>query len=226
MFVARAHQAHAVGAAQIEQPRAARRVDARLAQRGIVVVGLRRMIEKQRLVQKQRDGLAAQLAQRLLEPEPLLGFRGLPRAAEELRVDSDESPAAALECPALFTEMFDEACAARVVHALVHLAGDDVVADVVIAREIAARHREAPDAITRKSVIGIVIRIVHDRVAVNDHDVGALASDPGGDFRPVVEVVLLPRAEMHVGNLGQPEIIHRNAPFSIEPTSGSLVGTG
>ena len=65
--------------------------------------------------------------------------------------------------------MPDKACGACIVHALGHVARYDVVADVVIARKVAARHRQAIELHARECVIGLRIRIPHDEITIDDN---------------------------------------------------------
>ncbi len=99
------------------------------------------MIEKQRLVQEQRNLPAGKYFQCLFKPRPLLGLGGLTVTAEQLCVDADKSPVDGLELPAFLAEVPEKTRASFVIHAFGHLAGDDVVADIVIARQVAAGYR-------------------------------------------------------------------------------------
>ena len=62
----------------------------------------------------------------------MIGFSGWPVAAQQLRIQSHETPAGVLEGPTLFAEVRHKR-ARRASLTLRHFAGDDVVADVVIA---------------------------------------------------------------------------------------------
>ena len=130
-----------------------------------------------------------------------------------MRIQPYETPAGGLECPALFAEVRNEARTPRIGDTLRHFAGNDVVADVVIAGQIAARNRKLPDVRARECVIRIVVRIAHDQVAVDDHQIGPLAPDPGGDFQPVIKMVLLTCAQMKIGDLDDSELIHKSASY-------------
>src|ERR1043166_5954651 len=165
------------------------------------------MVEKQRLVDEQRDGAPAQRAQRVFQPGPLLRFCGLAVAAEQLGVDADEAPARRFEAPALFTIVAPETLAARVIDALGHLAEHDVVADVMITREKPLRHAQAADLRAGKFVIALVVGVFHHQIAVDHRQVGVFALDPLDHLEPVVAMMLMARAQMDVGDLHQSELV-------------------
>src|SRR5689334_21964336 len=93
VLVSRTHQAYAVRSAEIDQSGTAFRVEAGLAQCRIVVIGLTRVIQEQRLVQEERDREWTQFGKHAFEPCPLLGFGGLAGAAHQLGIEAHESPA-------------------------------------------------------------------------------------------------------------------------------------
>src|SRR5687768_12860029 len=111
------------------------------------------MIQKKRLVQEKRNRAPRQRRERVFDPLPLLDLGTLAAARKELRVDADEPPAAGFERPALFPEVPHETRATLVVYALRHLSEQHVVANVVIARQVAARHGQLADFGAGKRVI-------------------------------------------------------------------------
>ena len=118
-----------------------------IAERGRLEFGIVGRVEEERLVQEQRDRPCRRsLASSRRQPVELLGLAGQPRIHHQ-RIQADEAPAGGLKAPAVVAEHGDDKPAAS--FSLTELRGrranlGRIVADVVIAGQIAAGEPAAP----------------------------------------------------------------------------------
>jgi len=171
-------------------------------ERGLVHRRLARMIHEQRLVQEQRDrrgGVGG--AQGAIEPSALRGLGGQTRRVEDLCVETQEQPAAHHEGPAILAEMLMPPRESHRIHALCHGAGDEVVADVVIAWQHAPGRGQTIKLRAGEAVVLLRIRVGQNKVAGDDDEVGWFSVKRLQHLFPIILVKRARGEEVWVGKL-------------------------
>ena len=143
------------------------------------------------------------------QPVELLGLARDPRVHDQ-RIEADEAPAGRLEPPAVLAEGGDEGLPALFGGELRRGRAERgrIVADVVIAGQIAAGHRQRRVEGSREFEIVGAGRGVEGEVAAVDHEIGALRVDIFTEAMEIAGQAGETAGQMGVGNLGQAKFGH------------------
>src|SRR5438067_3237146 len=193
---------------QLEQPRTRFGLDGPIT--GVTLVPI---FNEQRPMREPRDLALTGRRELLTQPFQLTRLF-VAVAAEEHRIDPDQTPILEIARPPVITEMAAPAREALRVYRLMRIAG---LADIVIAWDGDKRRAKRAHQFRALLHIFLVVGAVHRKVAGMDDQIGVLPQYPVAQRRPVRREMRLRAAEMRIGNLQDARHVKR---------LGSMVSNG